>query len=671
MHPTRPLCQALLNGPAAPAAIAAAETALCTALSAIKPSPAGRAGFGTCWTPTPIPETAGSREAALTALAPSLLLDGIWLARAAQPANAHQATECHLLDLYCRIAGLDNPALPPSARFRSGLTAAGIHLPPLDSPSFFQAAAFPDFALDFPLLHLALLHRPRSFFPELLGYTLAMVQREPAWWDATEPEAARLREEARALAQAALAAYPQKETQAGRIANGWRMYQQGFTTLAQRIGAWLSERQSAAEAMRDLVERKRAQAMGYHGRVLLQGRSLDQWLAEGSGAALDALHASPYVDSACPGHSRLLRAMEFGGPMFGVFDAEERRICQAWITAPDAAAAGPNPPPMGPPVAAAPEAPATPRAAGRLGRRRLFTDLLRAESPADCPPEAEAWIGRVLRRAAVLSPLQRGYRRRFPYSPERFHAHIEAMHRHETGRYRPLSGPPAVSRDVCRWAALQLAPAILADGCWLAGIATAPESLGEIGRHLCKIYADELGEGRPEWNHPNVYRRLLASLEWELPPIDSPAFAQHPGFLDAAFDIPAYLLAMGLKSETYFPELLGLNLAIELSGLGAGYMRVIDLLRQHRIDPAIIQLHLSIDNLASGHAARARDAIIIYLDGARRREGAAAEQALWRRVWTGYISLHSAAAGLALGFAARHVREQLRTVGANLFALFN
>jgi hypothetical protein len=204
-----------------------------------------------------------------------------------------------------------------------------------------------------------------------------------------------------------------------------------------------------------------------------------------------------------------------------------------------------------------------------------------------------------------------------------------------------------VGGEFCRWVLLQLAPTILVDGCWLAGIATAAECLDTAGRHLLKIYADELGNGRPERNHPNVYRRLLDQLGIELPPFDGEAFANDPRFLDAAFDLPVYLLAMGQYPQRYFPELLGLNLAIELSGLGAGYMRAIDLLRSHGLDPAIIRLHLSIDNLASGHAARARDAIMTHMDSMERKGSGEVSRRLWKRVWTGYLSLNLAVLRLA------------------------
>lgn len=231
--------------------------------------------------------------------------------------------------------------------------------------------------------------------------------------------------------------------------------------------------------------------------------------------------------------------------------------------------------------------------------------------------------------------------RRLAPEPGQLRAHLEARQRQALDRYRPPTKAPEIGRHFCRWALLQLAPAILVDGAWLAGIATAAENLDEVGRHLARIHADELGNGRPQWNHANVYRRLLDSLGIALPPLDSEAFAGDNRFLDAAFELPVYLLAMGQRADRYFPELLGLNLAIELSGLGGGYLGAIEVLRWHGIDPTIVALHLSIDNLASGHAARAVDAITLYLDQARRRGGDPAVQEQWRRVERGYRSFQA------------------------------
>lgn len=658
----RALCRTLLNGCPDAGDLAAAEDFLRAALAEAARDEEARRGFPAPWAAPEAdpPEDTESRRVFLRGLAPVLLLDGTWLARVAQPATAHRPAESLLFELYCRTMGLDDPTGSPPLRFRASLTAAGVHLPPPADPGFFEDARRPDGALKFSCLHLCLMHRPRRFFPELLGYTLAHSHREPAWWDAAPAADFAFDSEARSLALAALAAYPEQAAYAERIHDGWALYRSAYIALLRELGERVARPGTAEDAMAEMVQAKRPYALGYHARVRLEGRPLDQWLAEAEEDArplLRALRESPAVDRACPAGSRLVRALDFGGPMFGVFDAAERRVCLDWIADPEMPAPS-LPGPRDPRVPAeAPRNPAPEAVPAAPSKRELFTALLRAESPADCPTAAGDFIYGMLRRARWLGAIPGPARRRFAYSPAAFRHYVDALHRREVGRYRPLAGPPRIGRDLCRWAALQLAPAILVDGAWLAGTATAAESLGETGRHLLKIYADELGNGRPDWNHPNVYRRLLESLGLDLPAVDSEAFARNPEFLDSAFDIPVYLLAMGLSASRHLPELLGLNLAIEMSGLGAGYLRTVDLLRYHGLDPTIIQLHQSIDNLASGHAARAREAIVLHLDEARRR-GEAVE-AQWARIWTGYLSLNAAALGLAAAFFLRFCRERV------------
>ncbi|MDD2768242.1 MAG: iron-containing redox enzyme family protein [Methylococcus sp.] len=642
MNSLRGLCRTLLHDRADAAAVQAAEEYFESALAeALRKGSSPQ--FGQPWSPQVQPDPESGHRTVLLALAPTLLLDGIWLSRVAQPATAHHPAECRLLELYCRIVGLDDPAASVPLRFRARLVLAGVYLPPVADPGFFLAPGIPDFAWPQPAAQLCLLHRPRSYFPELLGYTLARSLREPDWWDDHDPAEA---ERCLALARSALEACPDRDEQ--RVHAGWTLYCALFAGLLGEAADQSSRRLTAREAMVRIVQAKRAHALGHHGGVMLAERSLDRWLAEACsdpGPLLDILRDSPFADRVCPAGSRLIRAMDFGGPMFGVFDAAERQICLDWIEDGDRNV---SPSANGSAYVPSKAAPKPSQHPGPRSKRALYTALLQAESPADMPDRATQAVERILRIARIAMPFQRAYHRFFPYDEAAFHARIEAIHRHEIGRYRPLAAPLRIGKDYCHGVILQLAPAILVDGCWLAGIATAAESLDTLNRHLMKIYADELGNGRPERNHPNVYRRLLADLGIELPPFDSDAFAADPRFLDAAFDIPIYLLAIGQRTHSYFPELLGLNLAIELSGLGAGYMRAIDMLLHHGIDPSIVQLHLSIDNLASGHAARARDAIVIYMDEMGRKGGPEISRRIWKRIWTGYLSLNIAA--LALGF---------------------
>lgn len=663
------LCQALLNGPCSSILLERAESVLSQALKDTTACPATCGSFdGGSWQLNPALSVSSITPSPLLlkSLAPWTLLDSIWLARVAQPATGHLPAACRLLLIYTETVSIDYPAASPPLRYRARLTEAGMTLPPIDSPEFFYAG-FREPALKAAAMALIFMHRPLRYAPELLGYTLAHLGREPEPWEDCKLRPIRLRHQVwvREALEIGLADGMSKT----RIDAGWGLY----IALYEVIHEDCRSREGQPSPTREdqfatLIQTRRSHALGYHQNIRLGDKSLDEWLANAhkdTRPLLRALHDSPLIDRACPASSRLIRAMEFGGPMFGVFSPQERKNTLAWIEDPRSPGCTPN---HSTPEAGSPNNPCPlpdfeqsrvkPARSYRPRTRDLYLALLQSESPGDTPPGADRLTQKILKRTHRLRLLGFGDKP-FAYTPEALTRFVETRHRNEVGRYRPFKGTPKVDKVFCQWAILQLAPAILGDGAWLAGISTAAEKLGPVRRHLLKIYVDELGHGREDWNHPNVYRRLLESQGLNLPNFTTEAFAHHPALLGSAFELPVYLLAMGLLSDQYLPELLGLNLAIELSGLGASYMKAIDILRHHGMDPTIVELHLSIDNLATGHAARARDAIVLYLEEVRQREGAPAVDRVWKRIWLGYQSLHAATQTLSLGIVGRYALHQM------------
>ncbi|MGI9212065.1 MAG: iron-containing redox enzyme family protein [Methylococcaceae bacterium] len=618
------------------------------------------------WTPhlSVHPSTPTERRAYLSDLAPTLLLDGVWLARVAQPATAHKACEAHLFALYRHLSSPAHLPAAPQRLLQAGLIESGwadTLVGCLDASEHPQAASI----WYLPALQLALLHRPRRFLPELLGFTLAHQQMDGQWWHQVLPpgmdhwiqQRIAGQDTRRRLIGQAIAECPLR-TQAdfqNRLARGQRLYHSGFAPLIAGTAARLQAVPTRQEAVRDLIQRKRAYAVGYHGRVMLEGRSLDEWLEEHGHTTewLEWLARSTYTDKACPEGSRLLKAMQFGGPMFGVFSPAEQHVWAEWMS--ESAEVIRLTPPQHTDVWAVDFPPTVKEQGRRYGScRELYRPLLDTETPLAIPAAAKTVVQRFLRRGDWLSHVPG--RRPFPrqYTAEQLHHYIHQTHLSELKRYRPLAASPGISLEFCRYALVQLAPAILIDGAWLIGLNAYGGALDQPREDLLRIYADEIGAGCVEWNHPNVYRRLLDSQNVHLPPFDSDDFARATCFMDAAFELPVYLLSIGWQAEQYFPELLGLNLAIELSGLGAMYLRAIDILEHYGIDPTLFRLHLSIDNPASGHTALAERAIRTYMDNQRRQLGAAAMALVWKRVRRGYHSLNAATLGLLGGLAWRY-----------------
>jgi hypothetical protein len=140
-----------------------------------------------------------------------------------------------------------------------------------------------------------------------------------------------------------------------------------------------------------------------------------------------------------------------------------------------------------------------------------------------------------------------------------------------------------------------VAPTKLVDGSWLYGLARQWDD--PAFSSLVHTYLDELGNGIPEQNHVVIYRRLLAAHgcgNWQSLPDDH--FAQG-----------ALQLALAHGADQFLPEIIGFNLGYEqlpLHLLITAYE-----LDELGIDPTYFTLHVTVDNLVTGHARMALDAL--------------------------------------------------------------
>lgn len=195
------------------------------------------------------------------------------------------------------------------------------------------------------------------------------------------------------------------------------------------------------------------------------------------------------------------------------------------------------------------------------------------------------------------------------------------------------------SREALVDSTVQLAPLTLIDGAWLRGFTDYAAADSEIGHFLFETYWDELGDGRPQLNHPLIYREVLDEMDVRLPPTGSRAFAEWSGFREESLALPVYWLSVGRFPRLFLPEILGLNLAMELSGVGGSYRTARIALAKHGFSTRFVDIHNTIDNVASGHSAWAADAVDSYLATVPALPGSAALDDVWLRVRTGYRSL--------------------------------
>src|SRR5690606_26178928 len=161
-----------------------------------------------------------------------------------------------------------------------------------------------------------------------------------------------------------------------------------------------------------------------------------------------------------------------------------------------------------------------------------------------------------------------------------------------------------------------VAPTKLVDGAWLYGLVSQWRDSRCSG--LIRIYLEELGEGDPDMNHVLLYKKLLAANECEhWQSLDETHFVQG-----------AIQLSLAQHADHFLPEVIGFNLGYEqlpLHLLICAYE-----LDELGIDPFYFTLHVTVDNAASGHAARAVQSV------ADAMPHLGDKAAFYRRVRSGY-----------------------------------
>lgn len=209
----------------------------------------------------------------------------------------------------------------------------------------------------------------------------------------------------------------------------------------------------------------------------------------------------------------------------------------------------------------------------------------------DTPSDLPAWS---TRHAAQVALAYAGY--------------LEQRRRGATRRF-------FATRAHALWFLQQVAPTKGVDGAWLQG--TLSHWLDPRFQGLIRIYLEELGNGDPRCNHVLIYQRLLTRLGCvEAMPLDDTRYLQ--GSLQ---------LALGQHCDTYLPEVIGYNLGYEQPPL---HLLITTYeLAELGIDGHYFQLHVTIDNAASGHAR-------LSLQALRQLSPAHGKPAFYERVRNGY-----------------------------------
>lgn len=211
----------------------------------------------------------------------------------------------------------------------------------------------------------------------------------------------------------------------------------------------------------------------------------------------------------------------------------------------------------------------------------------------------------------------------------------EYLARRRAGGSREIFG----DKEEAKWWLKQAAPVKYVDGAWLGHInkISTPFKYRNITKNAWQVMSEELGDGDLAKNHVYVYRQLMDDIDAGLPAADSEDFIDPCHKLDQTRCWKAAMaqLLISLFPHDFLPESLGFNMAYE--SLPLHLLKTVKELREVRLNPYYFELHISIDNADSGHAAMAMAAVANYIDLVKQEEGAEAAHIAWRRVQAGYI----------------------------------
>jgi hypothetical protein len=595
------------------------------------------------------------RGAVLRQRAPLGLLTGCWLDVLSQPATQPSVIVNRLFVHHFALRGEANPRRSVHYRRRHRLEQQGVFLPEIAAADFLDAAAARPLTALHGSFYLALSRLPANFLPELVGVhyvTLALGVDDLLLGLTPMLAEADLRE--------VLAAYTELAGPAERarlhagIGCALELEREHVAMLAE-LAAW--QRDLPLESKVAAVIARHAPFAGrHHEEVRVGDKPLAKTFANPDldlAEFLSEFRESQQVRRTPDGLSAFIKAIKFGGPMYGIFNEREAAVFTEWVasvqagdrpaievvtnTVGDAAAAA-----RSASIRASRPVDVVIASVGEINDRQIFHRLVNIENFANTLPLAGRRAERVFEAAEVLFSCGAGGRYTdasyFDYSAEALYERAERVYWDKlVAPYKPLEEIP--DRDEVVFLQTTFALGALVDATWIHRTA----NLGRCDRRgdaaLFSIYADEMGYGDLRKNHITLIHRALRSMDVLLPHIRDEAFMEQGDLPDPLYGFSLHQLCMALFPDTYYNEILGYNLAIEMFGLGEVRLHEVQKLNYYGFDDCYEQAHLTIDNISAGHSKQAADIIVAYLDEVRRANGAAAVEREWRRVWRGYASL--------------------------------
>ena len=613
--------------------------------------------------------SADERCFVLTQYAPQALLSGCVLQNLANASNCHESIPSFAHNIHSWHVGGGIYESNHSVMYRHLLEAVDVSLPNICSSRFSDSMQLQPISWSLTAYRLSLSVFPRECQAEILGAALfeLMVAIPPivlkagadgdtvgSKYGLTLRSSGRDRalDAAKAAIAEAIGCEHAEHDMSLRVLKGFMISLQLFNAWSSEVSRLIHDGYLVpAQAMVRLVRKKAKYAVGYHGRLKFASHSFDELIVQDPERFVEQLGRSRWVSPGQPEVSLLLtRLIAFGGPMFRVFSDAEIEVIRSWIgslaetnglqTAQSVVAAD-----MAAQQVRKPQSQQCTTRTHNQQRCRSTDarDMYHRLLNIDCYPEvrsealdyANTWLARSASdsaRAGNALPFEN-------YAHEELRAGFEAKALAQAQSYCSNSDVIDKTRDEVIDEALQLCPMILIDGAWLQRWGNVGLVESKIGALFYKIFSDEIGNGNTSLNHPNIYRDLMRQMDIDLPDFRTREFAYFERFTNAAFSVPVFWLSASQFPRRFLPETLGLNLAMELSGVGGAYRTARDELRHHGFSTLFVDLHNTIDNVSSGHSAMAVEAIELYMDDFLNVSSPTLVAMQWRRVWTGFCAL--------------------------------
>ncbi|WP_067721125.1 iron-containing redox enzyme family protein [Nocardia yamanashiensis] len=596
--------------------------------------------------------------------APISLMAGAWLQWLNRSGTCEDDLALRILALYADDVGAGRPRRSRGDAYLGLMRSLQISEYAEPVSRLPADSRIPGYAFDFAARLLLMSRKPEEFAGELMGVDLclrtvallpplAAVQSGgvvPADWQRIDLSTARSSESQLPVDRSAaiVTVITENSTDSTPVRHGFAWALAELERWSTLLFDELVRMLDPAVEMAELVRSRAREAYVYHHDFRLAGRSLSDWFKQARtdpAPFVRALATSRLIRPGRPEASPLVTTLVAErGRMFRVFTEEDLSTIRRWISALPTGDSEPdtimseNHPTTAVPIDglySPPEQGEPPR-----GLREAYYLLhSRRQSVAlnDYAMDyVRCWLDRARDTEVHLPKVWDSVGLR-PWLLDQHDRH--ALEYEQTDE-------PLPTREELVEESIQLAPMILIDGAWLQGFTDYSLASTEIGFSLFATYWDELGNSELRLNHPLIYRQLLGEMGIDAPPTASKEFSEWDRFKDSSFAVPVYWLSLSRFPLTFTPELLGLNLAIELSGVGGTYRRMRRAHSAHKFDTRFIDIHSTIDNVSTGHSAWASDAIDIYLASILKTEGADATASVWRRVRNGYAALNPADIGL-------------------------